>query len=94
MSTVRFPNPKKALAFILFLMYLLYALYLMPHLIRGLDLPSCEIRSNIIDTLTVVASSDGIHGPTQEHATTLASIVLKNALPQEITSVVRIYLNP
>ena len=62
----------------------------MPHLIRGLDLPSCEIRSNIIDTLTVVASSDGIHGPTQEHATTLVSIVLKNALPQEITSVVRI----
>ncbi|KAL5536863.1 hypothetical protein ACEPAF_686 [Sanghuangporus sanghuang] len=58
---------------------------LMPFLIRGLDLPDSEIRTSIINTFTAVASS-GAHGPTQEHASTLVSIVLKNALTQEASS--------
>ncbi|KAH8111038.1 ARM repeat-containing protein [Phellopilus nigrolimitatus] len=59
---------------------------LMPYLIRGLDLPDIGIRINIINTLSAVADSGG-QGPTQEHANTLVSVMLKNALPQELTSV-------
>ncbi|KAL5531709.1 hypothetical protein ACEPAG_4586 [Sanghuangporus baumii] len=58
---------------------------LMPFLIRGLDLPDSEIRMSIINTFTAVASG-GAHGPTQEHASTLVLIVLKNALSQERSS--------
>lgn len=61
----------------------------MPYLIRGLDLPDTEIRVNIIDTLTAVASG-GTHEPTQEHANTLVSIILRNALSQETSSTVRL----
>ncbi|KAI5124282.1 hypothetical protein M0805_005129 [Coniferiporia weirii] len=59
---------------------------LMPYLIRGLSLADTEIRTNIINTLFVVATNGG-QACTQEHASTLVLIVLKNALPHELTSV-------
>ncbi|THH09922.1 hypothetical protein EW145_g1685 [Phellinidium pouzarii] len=59
---------------------------LMPYLIRGLDLPDTGIRTNIINTLSTVAA-DGGEACTQEHANTLVSLMLKNILPQELTSV-------
>ena len=57
----------------------------MPHLIRGIDLSDIEIKTNIIDTLLSVAEAGGV---TQEYATTLVPVILKIALPQDVTSVV------
>lgn len=56
---------------------------LMPHLIRGIDLPDVEIRTSTINTLLDVAEAGGA---TQEYATSLVPVVLRNALPQDLTS--------
>lgn len=59
----------------------------MPLLIRGLDLPDVGIRTDIINTLLAVADS-GAQGSTAEHSSTLVSVMLKNSLPQDLTSAV------
>lgn len=63
----------------------------MPLLVRGLDLSDVDIRSTIFKTLLAVAENDA-KSSTQEHATTLVTIALKNTLPQDYTSPVGIIL--
>jgi len=61
------------------------------HLIRGLDLPDAQIRASIFDTFLTVTEtasadlSDG-QGIIAEHASTLTTAALRNALPHEVTS--------
>lgn len=63
----------------------------MPLLIRGLDLPDPQIRSNVIETL--LAAADG-ETPEKslvaEHASTLVNAMLKNCMAKEMPSPVRI----
>ncbi len=60
------------------------------HLIRGLDLPDAQIRASIFDTFLTVTEtasadlSDG-QGIIAEHASTLTTAALRNALPHEVT---------
>jgi len=67
----------------------------MPFLIRGLELPDPEIRANILQTFISVADSSDNSSSTDgkdalsEHATTLVSIALQNAVVRDLTSVVR-----
>ncbi|TEB36758.1 ARM repeat-containing protein [Coprinellus micaceus] len=60
---------------------------LMPLLIRGLDLPDPQIRSNVIETL--LAAADG-ETPEKslvaEHASTLVNAMLKNCMAKEMPS--------
>ncbi|KLO19073.1 ARM repeat-containing protein [Schizopora paradoxa] len=65
---------------------------LMTHLIRGLDLPDAQIRASIFDTLSTVAETasaeqSDIQGVIAEHAHTLTTVALQNALPKDVTSV-------
>ena len=59
----------------------------MPLLIRGLGLPDVSIRTSIFDTLQAVVV-DGGKEATEEHASTLVTSALKNALSREKNSVV------
>ncbi|KAH8075854.1 ARM repeat-containing protein [Cristinia sonorae] len=63
---------------------------LMPLLLRGLDLPDADIRANVIDTF--LAASDASSPESKEnaviseHATSLVSTMLKNAMVNEMPS--------
>lgn len=68
----------------------------MAHLIRGLDLPDAQIRASIFDTFSSVAETASVdvssvdsQGILNEHAPTLTTSALQNAVPRDITSVVR-----
>lgn len=65
----------------------------MTHLIRGLDLPDAQIRASIFDTLSTVAETASTdqsdsQGIIAEHAPTLTTAALQNALQSSITSAV------
>ncbi|GBE89610.1 MMS19 nucleotide excision repair [Sparassis crispa] len=63
---------------------------LMPLLLRGLDLPDAEIRSNVIDTLLAAAQSGAKETESSivsEHAASLVSTMLRNSMVHETASV-------
>jgi len=64
---------------------------LMPLLLRGLDLPDADIRANVIDTFLVTAGSnfavqDQENSVISEHAASLVSTMLRNAMVHEMPS--------
>ncbi|KAF9561230.1 ARM repeat-containing protein [Agrocybe pediades] len=60
---------------------------LIPLLLRGLELPDSEIRSNIIDTLLVAAEGESPEKSlVAEHSTTLVNTMLKNSKVQDMPS--------
>lgn len=67
-------------------------LQLMPLLLRGLNLPDAEIRTNVIDTLLTVAdpASKTSGSIVAEHASSLVATMLKNSMVRQMPSVVRI----
>lgn len=61
----------------------------MPLFILGLSIPDVGIRTNVIDTLFAVAKDDtSQRDALVEHASTLVTTLLQNALPCEVSSTV------
>lgn len=62
----------------------------MPLFILGLDLPDVEMRANVIEALVALAKEDTSQtSPLTDHASTVISTLLRNALPGENSSEVR-----
>ncbi|KAF9531685.1 RNAPII transcription regulator C-terminal-domain-containing protein [Crepidotus variabilis] len=60
---------------------------LIPLLLRGLDLPDADIRSNVIDTFLAAAEGETPESSIiSEHSVTLANLMLKNSKVDEMPS--------
>ena len=61
----------------------------MPLLLRGLELPDTQVRANVIDTLLATAGTGTKDDAISEHAPSLVSVMLRNSMVQEMSSIVR-----
>lgn len=61
----------------------------MPLLLRGLELPDAQVRTNVIDTLLATAGTGTKGDAISEHAPSLVSVMLRNSMVQEMSSIVR-----
>lgn len=62
---------------------------LLPLLLRGLNLPDNNIRGNVIDTFLAAAEGDSPETSiVAEHASTLATSMLKNSMVENMPSIV------
>ena len=52
-------------------------------------MPDAEVRANVIDTLLATAGSGPKDDAISEHAPSLVSVMLKNSMVKEMSSVVR-----
>ncbi|KDQ18893.1 hypothetical protein BOTBODRAFT_28377 [Botryobasidium botryosum FD-172 SS1] len=60
---------------------------LMPLLLRGLDLPDVEMRANVVETLISISTDETKEpGLISEHASTIVTALLKNCLPNDMSS--------
>lgn len=58
----------------------------------GLSVQDAGVRTSVLDTLFTVAKDDSAQRTAlAEHASTLVTTLLRNVLPEEITSTVRVH---